>query len=1616
MKLPDTKGGRFRLWQDLPKDQFISPKHRAYFPVRMVLFCFCMMSLVLTDAVLAQNTLTTYSDDQDVPITSFEARIDAGSYDNWAILNSSPGVNGEIRALLRAEDYLYVGGSFSVPGTDISGFGRIDVATGEWEDLAFVCEDDCEVNALAALGNFVYVGGSCVWHDDDTSCGAIQRINVNTGAWGGIDTNLTRDEGTAVVSALAVSEGQLIAGGHFDRAGDTVVRNIARFRTSNRSWNRLGDGISEPVRALAINGERAYVGIELTDGATAGTTDIKGIAVYDYSGNRTNNGGWSNIGEITIPFRPGNAVVNALAVSGGNLYAGGYFDIVANGNSTLLAYALTAYNFTDESWRIFPDGRFDDVNAMTVAQGELIVTVPDIIDTPSQTPSALSLNIGEEELSWNGFGVQAFNSPAGALAADDDALYFGGAFTRAGSQTNTGGLAGYTTATGSWFIFGAPWGETEAVVAGGDILSFAVSDRDIIAGGSFTSAGGDDTVTRLGAFSTETRSWTGLGGGFGDGSVKAVAVSGDLVFAGGDFSVFADGTDAPVLAQFDRSTQNWTVLGDALSTPDEEDAAVVHALAADHNRLIVGGSFSEAAGITANNIAIYTADSGWNSLNAPFDAPVYALALRGSTLFAAGAFTQPATGLAMYDFETGVWTGIGGIADVEADDEAVVYALHNKAGLQLYVGGNFALGDGLQHFGVLNLEDMSWQQHAGSPSGPVFDLAVYGDNVYLSGDFSGAGSAEGSAHIVRRNWVDQQWLNIASGTDGPVFAVQPYADELFLGGSFSSPAAGFTSWTGVSGFVAGAGTATHPFEVATLFEVDRVRWFFESHFAQTQDLLFSPSVRLNPLGTNEYPFMGVWQGNDFAVHGFTYVCITTVSCGNRPRAQVGFFGKTDGALIENTHLVDARIIAILGEGLNVGGLVGHSHDTIIRNSSVTAEVSGRVNVGGFVGQTSGNTLIENSFAAHRIGRGSSSGTAGLSGIENVGGFVGLHAGLLIQDAFAHGSIQNATAEHAGGFAGLADLDAEILRAYAAVHFPQGASGSSTIGGFIGTSLGASVQDAYWDTELSTLDTDILASPLTTAEMQSAASFENFGFGTNWEIIEGRTFPWLKQTGENTDVGSGTYGTVIAAGPRIEGDEGWRYFGMSFPGNQSYAEFTRFLQTQGFPGSNVPPGISNMYYYATNNRWRPLSNISPSGAGTPQDFAFAMYVFAPPLSSEIDVHAIVSQYRKPAQEQLTPVKGFTVNQLPDDGAPEGGVWTLMANNNLWPMDTDALNRSGLSEAVYVYDNTIPGYRSWNGLAGELENGVIEPFTAFFVETLETDASLEIPADALILDPDAERNSSDKPALRLIAESDGLNLSEGTAWLTFSGRAQPQSARQLQPMDVRAHLEVSLESDGRLWDILDVGAVPATQEEVRVPLSVIRYEVTEAGDSWQAVAAEVSLRWEGLDRFPADWGIGLVDTQTGEVTNLREKSAITLQTAVSQQARTAPRTLAEATAIASVPAERDAPMAARYELLVRPGSGLDPNEQTELPEAVALEQNYPNPFNPATTIRYSLPEAADVRLEVYNLLGQRVATLVSGTVDAGVHTVSFDASALSSGVYLYRLQTSGMVLSRKMLLVK
>ncbi len=93
-----------------------------------------------------------------------------------------------------------------------------------------------------------------------------------------------------------------------------------------------------------------------------------------------------------------------------------------------------------------------------------------------------------------------------------------------------------------------------------------------------------------------------------------------------------------------------------------------------------------------------------------------------------------------------------------------------------------------------------------------------------------------------------------------------------------------------------------------------------------------------------------------------------------------------------------------------------------------------------------------------------------------------------------------------------------------------------------------------------------------------------------------------------------------------------------------------------------------------------------------------------------------------------------------------------------------------------------------------------------------------------------------------------------------------------------------------------------------------------------------------------------------------------------------------------------------------------EDYSKPISLNLNQKYPNPFNPGTTISFELPEALNVKLTIFNTLGQSVSVLADQVFSAGTHLLTWDASEMPSGVYIYRLESGGQLFTRRMLLIK
>ncbi|NIR95726.1 MAG: T9SS type A sorting domain-containing protein [Gammaproteobacteria bacterium] len=99
-----------------------------------------------------------------------------------------------------------------------------------------------------------------------------------------------------------------------------------------------------------------------------------------------------------------------------------------------------------------------------------------------------------------------------------------------------------------------------------------------------------------------------------------------------------------------------------------------------------------------------------------------------------------------------------------------------------------------------------------------------------------------------------------------------------------------------------------------------------------------------------------------------------------------------------------------------------------------------------------------------------------------------------------------------------------------------------------------------------------------------------------------------------------------------------------------------------------------------------------------------------------------------------------------------------------------------------------------------------------------------------------------------------------------------------------------------------------------------------------------------------------------------------------------------------------------------TSVESQTDNQMPESYALNQNFPNPFNPSTAITFDMAQPGRAVLKIYNLIGQEIVTLIDGNLEAGRHKVDFDASNLSSGIYLYRLSINGFTDMKKMAFIK
>ncbi len=441
---------------------------------------------------------------------------------------------------------------------------------------------------------------------------------------------------------------------------------------------------------------------------------------------------------------------------------------------------------------------------------------------------------------------------------------------------------------------------------------------------------------------------------------------------------------------------------------------------------------------------------------------------------------------------------------------------------------------------------------------------------------------------------------------------------------------------------------------------------------------------------------------------------------------------------------------------------------------------------------------------------------------------------------------------------------------------------------------------------------------------------------------------------------------------LTGQEGLRL--LASPVEVSLADFLSPIWTQGVAGGTVEFGSPNVWIWNNASTDDAASNWQPANLNTllsPGD-GVLVHVFENDIPDEPGI------WPKQLSVEGTP---FSL-PFSADVNPNPGGFTLIGNPSVSGLSWNDVITHDLDEVVYVWDPNDDNWKTFDGNIGELEGGRIHPFQSFFVRTANDaeNPSLDIQKTSPPAVFFGKQSEVQQPfAVRLHLESDHGNSS---TWLRFTedgdiGKDRGDALKL--PSLSGGGLSLSTASADHYR--LDINHLPLSLEDItEIPLHI---EVALSG-TYSFEATRLKL--------PENWGIGLVDKQHGVKYELSEATPIEIRVDESMSGGN--------------------PGFQRFLIEIDPGKEF----RSMLPVRLDLMQNYPNPFNPVTVIRFELPQRADVLLEIFDLLGRRVALLKNEVVEAGFHEVRFDASAFSSGVYVYRLQSGGTTMVRKMTLVR
>lgn len=827
------------------------------------------------------------------------------------------------------------------------------------------------------------------------------------------------------------------------------------------------------------------------------------------------------------------------------------------------------------------------------------------------------------------------------------------------------------------------------------------------------------------------------------------------------------------------------------------------------------------------------------------------------------------------------------------------------------------------------------------------------------------------------------------------------------------------SFENSSFYAGGSGTVEDPYLIGNIYQLHNIRQYMHAHFKITRDIdasLTHTEINFPPLGFPSASFTGSLDGQGYTISNLFLNRSTT--------DNVGLFRIINGGTVKNLSLHN---VIIFGHR-QVGALAGQIRNSTISDITVSGSITSTdltftasIYTGGITGILAGSNATRLNSQANINGRRWCGGIAGIIGWpygesdqgpttvthsrssgtvhaaeHSAGGIAGTfrHPSSTLQDVYSTAHVSTPTS--LGGILGYFSFvnSPNISRVYFAGTFPQ----SGAKGAFVGQTSGISggVSEIYWDADAVAQPAhSYLATSLNTQAMRDPATFSSWDLEEAWDMYPGISRPFLR----NMPIPHMNLRTTLP-GPT----EGWR---MLYPPGEgiTYGDFLSNIWTQGYPGATVPNGTPNVYRYD-----EPTQNwIPPASATEVISSGIIVYVFA-----DDDFDGTPNDWPKVLAIDAIPFNAERTLSLPRTSSDTWHGWHLVGNPYPWPVQwTDLVGGELITDivpAMYIFDPNAHdgegGYRVHYGeeYTGDLpdpisHNGLIAPFQAFWVRSLSADA--EVRFNPALRKPGQAQLFRESQHYSVVMAVEG-NGSASSAMAFFNRPGTPAITEH--PIELN-HQPLYIGFEGDSEYPLAVTSHQLQQEDI-VSLPIV-FEADESGTYTISLA--------GLSNPDDKLELVLIDHQTGVRIDLRETREYTFEhisLAKVVEARPVPHPDS-----LRVPEKRQKPVVeARFELLVGRDAGILDDPGSQLPEVFALHQNYPNPFNPTTTIPFDLPLESNVVIQIFDILGNRVATLVNESRPAGSHVVTFDAARYASGVYIIRMQAGGYTSTRKMMLLK